>query len=371
MKASLLLSVGATILVPVILGTPIGGLISPAIIFPKKWASLGDSWASGVTWFKEIVYDDDHDKVIQCRRSKEAYAYQLSQNDTFLPVKDQVFNWPACSGVNFEHMEGQASEMDDGTLFATMTVGGNACGWDPLVTACVFVPDPQQTRCSPEYPDPASECYQKMVESRDALNNEENFLARYVDVLGKVMKIGKEKHGSFQLYATNYAHPFNIDPNWCDEESFGMFWCRPKLTALLRHDINDLAELLKQKIIKDVQQFRKQNHDGKSVHFVEISDCFNGHRFCENDHDITDQWDDTYTGGKTWIYLPPRPPWNDLWKDIDAWVKKYPDNNITTEGGGSAPDRPGIIMKTFHPKTLGFGTMADNIRKAVYDTLTL
>jgi hypothetical protein len=119
MRAFLLLSVGTTILAPVIRGTPIAPFIGlePEI----HWASLGDSWATGVTWFKDIDYDEDHDEMIRCRRSKEAYAYQLSQDNDFFQFGKQVFKWPACSGSNFGDMEGQASQMDDGTLFATMT----------------------------------------------------------------------------------------------------------------------------------------------------------------------------------------------------------------------------------------------------------
>ncbi|KAF2802264.1 uncharacterized protein BDZ99DRAFT_527634 [Mytilinidion resinicola] len=277
MRAFLLLSVGTTILAPIIHSTPIAPFISPD---PKiHWASLGDSWATGVTWFKDIDYDEDYDELICCRRLKEAYAYQLSQNNDFFHVGKQVFKWPACSGLNFGDMEGQARR-------------------------------------------------------------------------------------------------------WlmCDEESFGTLWRRPKLTSRLRHDINDLAELLKQKIMEGVQRFKDTDHNGNSVYFVEISKSFDGHRFSENDHNITDQWDSIPTRDRTWIYLPPRPPWNDPWvvpakrrkpvqQDIDDWVKQYPDSSIGTDGSGSNPDRPGIIMKTFHPKTLGFGSMADNIQKVVKDRL--
>jgi hypothetical protein len=81
-------------------------------------------------------------------------------------------------------------------------VGGNSAGWDPLVTACIFVPDPQQTICSPEYPDPAGDCYKRIDDSRRTLHNEAEFLRNYVDTLGAVMSKGKEKDQGFQLYVT-------------------------------------------------------------------------------------------------------------------------------------------------------------------------
>lgn len=112
-----------SILVQLVFATPLGIVPSPLTITNSMlhWASLGDSWATGVTWKKELDYDEDHDEVIKCRRSKESYAYQMSQNDLLFPKQGQVFKWPACSGSAFGVMAAQAEQMDEGTSFATLT----------------------------------------------------------------------------------------------------------------------------------------------------------------------------------------------------------------------------------------------------------
>lgn len=132
-----------------------------------------------------------------------------------------------------------------------------------------------------------------------------------------------------------------MDPNWCDEQSFGMFWCRPSLTSELRRAFNDIAETLKQKIEEGVQYFQDNDYNGRSLHYVEISKGFDTHRFCETNHTFEDQWDDNPNSENVWLYNPPKPPWvpqMPMQRDVDTWLSEHPENDVGIAG---PPDRPG------------------------------
>lgn len=125
-----------------------------------------------------------------------------------------------------------------------------------------------------------------------------------------------------------------------------MLWCRPKLTRQLRQDINGLAETIRVKIDEAIQEFRQGDAHGKQVHFVEISHMFDGHRFCEANHNVDDQWEDDPKSQNVWLYNPPRPPWvpqEPMQKDIDAWRADHPDEPIGADSDPT-PDRPGSYV---------------------------
>ena len=89
---------------------------------------------------------------------------------------------------------------------------------------------------------------------------------------------------NLRIYYAGYAHYFNLDDDWCNEESFAVVrpivegGSKPLLSHALRSDMNDLTESLNNVIKSVTAQFAKQN-----VSYVSISEGFDGHRFCEKD----------------------------------------------------------------------------------------
>ena len=75
-----------------------------------------------------------------------------------------------------------------------------------------------------------------------------------------------------RIYHTGYAHFFNTDEEWCNEESFGALpgivpgSHKPKLSQKLRGDINDLVQQVNNIIQQTVSTFSHPN-----VGFVDIS----------------------------------------------------------------------------------------------------
>lgn len=130
-----------------------------------------------------------------------------------------------------------------------------------------------------------------------------------------------------------------------------MFWCRPRLTSKLRQAFNDIAETLKQKIEEGVQYFQDNDYNGRSLHYVEISQGFDTHRFCETNHTFEDQWDDNPNSENVWLYNPPKPFWvpqMPMQRDVDKWLSEHPENDV---GVGGPPDRPGSWVN-LHQKLL-------------------
>jgi hypothetical protein len=85
-----------------------------------------------------------------------------------------------------------------------------------------------------------------------------------------------KSNSNFLLYVTGYAIFFNLNDDWYNTHSFGVFsW--PPLSHVLRSDINALVAKL-----NTAYQTTIQNYPTKNVRFVSIDTGFDGHRFCES-----------------------------------------------------------------------------------------
>lgn len=397
-----------------------------------EWASVGDSWAAGVSYSSEQQTDYDDDKN-GCHRWKDSYG-PIMARDTSWTINAQTFNFAACklypyapssvydrssSGCSefvwmlssfwtyssylrsstdcFGRHTGSgatlvnivASPQGDNPKqmdlvgdpqMITYHAGGNNCGFGGVVSNCIYQPG---FGYGADYPDRSGLCAQSLANSNNYINNAGND-GLYQDEMNTVMDLlnhpSVRDNKDFKLYILGYAHFFNLGANYCDEISFSVMKYIPKgsaqkLSNRLRTDMNDGVERVNrilQRVAADVNDPR--------VKFLDISPAFNGHRFCEDNHNYQDQWYST----DVWLWNfntpaddPPADP--DL---INQWINGYefPDGstlpeypNGTTVGveaqggvetdssGGSTGPAPTWSFRPFHPKQGGTQAIANTV----------
>ncbi|KAI2462864.1 SGNH hydrolase [Annulohypoxylon bovei var. microspora] len=384
-------------LLPMALGSPLNRLRSflafesPTNPIDKRdndfvWASVGDSWAAGVSYSPEQHTDYDDDKN-GCHRWKDSYG-PIMERDTTWTTGAQKFNFAACSGAILSNIV--ASSQGDNPpqmslvgspQMITYHAGGNNCGFGAVVSDCIFQPWGDY---GPEYPDPSGQCAKQLANSNAYIDragdgglyqDERNTVA---DLLGHA---AVRDNKDFRLYILGYAHFFNLGANYCDGISFGALASvpvvgnAPKVSDRLRTDVNDGVERVNQilaRVARDAGDPR--------VRFLDISPAFDGHRFCEDGHGYKDQW----YSADVWLWNfntpsddPPADP-----SLMDTWLNGtyFPDNTVlptypngtavgvemqggveTDGSGGSTGPGPTWFQRPFHPKQGGTQAIADII----------
>ncbi|RYP93631.1 hypothetical protein DL770_000263 [Monosporascus sp. CRB-9-2] len=382
-------------LLPIALGSPVNNLgsfltlRSPTNPINERdnsfvWASVGDSWAAGVSYSTTQHTDYDDDKN-HCHRWKDSYGPIMERDNTWTTGL-QKFNFAACSGARLVNIVAEAQgenppQMDlvGNPQMITYHAGGNNCDFGAVVADCIYQPD--RSSYGPEYPDPAGRCAQRLADSNKYIDQEGEH-GLYQDevntVLGMLRHPAVKDNKNFRLYILGYAHFFNLGANYCDDISFGavpLIGNKPKVSNRLRTDLNDGVERVNKilaRVANDVGDAR--------VKYLDISPAFNGHRFCEDHHSFEDQWYST----DVWLWNlntpaddPPADP-----ALMDAWlnagqlpdgttVTSYPDGTmigvelqggVETDGsGGSTGEGPTWHQRPFHPKHGGAHAIADII----------
>ncbi|KAI0900623.1 SGNH hydrolase [Annulohypoxylon nitens] len=341
------------------------------------WASVGDSWAAGVSYSKRQHTDYDDDKN-GCHRWKDSYGPIIERNTSWT-TGVQTFNFPACSGAILANIVASPQRDNHPQMnlvgnpqMVTYHAGGNNCGFGTVISNCIYQP---WGKYGAAYPDPTGECAKQLANSNDYINKAGDG-GLYQDELNTVRDLldhpSVRDNKGFRLYILGYAHFFNLSANYCDTISFGVLH-KPRLSNRLRTDLNDGVERVNQvlaRVAKDVGDSR--------VRFLDISPAFNGHRFCENSHDSKDQWynADVWFWNFNWPYHDPpaNPALIDAWLDGNRW----PDNttlqdysngtmigvemqgDVETYGsGGSKGLAPLWFQRPFHPKHGGTQAIAD------------
>lgn len=339
------------------------------------WASVGDSWASGVSYSTAQHTDYDNDKY-NCHRWINAYGALMSR-DTTWTTNPQTFNFAACSGailVNiFAEKQGDnpSPQMDQvgNPMMITYHAGGNNCKFGSVINDCIY--QPPGKKYDPQYPDPSGACGTVVGQSLTYINKQGDG-GLYQDELNTVRDLlghpAVKDNKDFKLYMLSYAHFFNVDTTWCNTVSFAPLanWGgnSPKLTQRLRTDINDAVNTVNnilRKVADDVNDPR--------VKFIDISPAFNGHRFCEANHNFKDQ----FYNNDVWLWNlnspandpPADPSLMDLWlnsAELPDHTIFVPTGTISEQGsGGSTGDGPVWTQRPFHPKQGGNQAIKDII----------
>lgn len=216
-------------IVPTVLGAPFEGSRSLTNTGTGTfvWGSVGDSWASGVSYSttQHTDYDDDKDG---CHRWKDSYGPIMEKN-TAWTINPQQFNFAACSGAQLLHVvkEKQGEnppQMDmvgSSPQMITYHAGGNNCGFGAVNHDCVYQPKGDY---GPEYPDPDGQCAIQLRSSNGYINNN-NPGGLYQDEIITVRNLldhpAVKDNKDFKLYMLGNAYFFNPGANYCDDISFG------------------------------------------------------------------------------------------------------------------------------------------------------
>lgn len=157
-----------------------------------------------------------------------------------------------------------------------------------------------------------------------------------------------------RIYHTGYAHFFNIDEEWCNEESFGAIpgivpgSHKPKLSQQLRSDVNELVQQVNNVIQQTVSTFSDSKFG-----FVDISPSFDGHRFCEAGGTHTGQYysDNVWFWNLSYPWFGALDPTNSTDVDLDGPL--FGSNSTTYSGSGDGNAVEGWRFRPFHPKSAG------------------
>ncbi|KAH6342924.1 hypothetical protein HBI37_091310 [Parastagonospora nodorum] len=292
---------------------------------PFVWASLGDSWASGVTYGLpgRTNFDGISD---DCMRSKQAYSVQIGGESTWVPgERPQVFAFQSCVGTPFTGIDRvpykghvQLAGIPADINMIMLQAGHDIANLAAVAGACVY----KQGNCS-----------QEIARASSYINGKDKDQL-FQDVLSTIDSIfGHEKvktNDHFQLFMPGYVQIFYAnggDGDWCSNATFAVVDNGPLLILELRRSINQLLQDLNAGIKAGIAA---SSYSGRT-HFIDVDPQFNGHRFCQPEHTTIEQ----YTSDK--VYL---------------WNMSPAEANATD---------PGMSLRTFHPKEIGYRAMTNAI----------
>ncbi|KAK5624965.1 hypothetical protein RRF57_000681 [Xylaria bambusicola] len=99
-----------------------------------------------------------------------------------------------------------------------------------------------------------------------------------------ILSKGRAANPSFQLYVTGHVSPWNATNKQCDTVSWGRPYRDPIYLARVREDMNHLTLVLNAATEIVVTNLSTETSGG--LYYVQnFEDKFNGHRFCEEEHD--------------------------------------------------------------------------------------
>jgi hypothetical protein len=291
------------------------------------------------------------------------------------------FTLAACSGAQYYNIAeaGNSSQIakSGNPRFITLQIGGNNIGFYDVVVSCIYQPIKDHDY-GPEYADDSKrvgECAKSIDRARARIRDARGWITG--TMLDVMQQPNTKPDPKFDIFLLGYAHFFNdAQDSPCNKWSFGAipWWVRgshqPKLSHPLRRDLNDLVEQLNNQYRAAVRDITNGNRapKGSRAHFVDISPGFNGHRFCEPEH----QWFfQQYYG--TWVWI-----WNLSPDTPDNMRQDYPEKQSASSGAFVATieqshliafsdKEPGVISRCFHPKIDGHKAIKDLVLTAIKD----
>ena len=257
---------------------------------PWPWGVIGDSWASGVAYNKDVLYDDNKDK---CLRTKESHGPQLEADSDLFGHEPSGLRDAACSGSQFVDLAKNQYQMGKvgNPNLVVMTSGGNNAGFGRIVDVCIYHSDPRHDY-GPAYKDDKNrkgDCAKALNDAKEYIENPDKMRDELIITLDDILKDNHVKDNpDFLLYLTGYARFFGPDyDQWCNSETWRIpnpYSAIPYLSEELRRAFND--HLVK---VNDLYKKTVEEKYSKQVRYVNIDLYFDGHRFCESGHNHGDQ----------------------------------------------------------------------------------
>lgn len=332
-------------------------------------ASIGDSWAAGAAVTNSDMFDDNN----SCLRNKVAWEAQMAGDNSWTDSAID-FKFLACSGAQLvaaargDSENGQPDPQLNGAgspHLLTMELGGNNCHFSDIARACIYVGQ-VSIGDGKEYPNPDGDCYKAITKWEEYILSDSQVAKdslyfdhhqTLLDILDWSTIKGRD---DFYLYIVGYAEFFNTSPgsDWCNDQTFGKVR-KPRLSNAVRSKINELVRDVNSKIAQSVTDLHNDH-----VKFLDPSPLYDGHRFCEPGHTLSNQYylNDVWF----WNLSPPEddpnylniltqpllPVWQEAWIDSDLYPNgtKATQDQIMAMVGGSNPYSSG---RTFHPKDGG------------------
>lgn len=347
-------------------------------------AVLGDSYGSGVAYLDSNRYHGTNDD--NCYRWNQAYAAQLeTDSDNLGKVKMQFL---ACAGSVLEDMtkgNAQILKTNGDVDLIILTAGGNNAHFYEVASSCIYH-DKQPFDYGGLYPDPMGECAKSIELARSYILSGSQTPGRSLtfDLRATYDDLLRSKAYKSQPYTyhTGYVLLFNTstEDDWCEQsqESFGSIPIplpgqpRPPLSNALRSDINQLVAEWNDAMKTVIAEFTD-----KKFSYVEVSDRFEGHRFCERGSNHFNQYYDPNIW--LWNFSPPLPEF--LQPPIDSTVspslpEQLKESHVrgfwnTTTGKGqdlssqSTNTGAGWITRPLHPKKAGHTAIKDAILEKI------
>ncbi|KAH0536746.1 hypothetical protein FGG08_006418 [Glutinoglossum americanum] len=340
-----------------------------------EWAVIGDSWSSGVAYSYNTQYDNNLDA---CFRTNEAWGAQM-ESDTTWTQNPQNFHFVACGGSKMDKLKSSQIGKTGSPQLIVSTIGGNNAFFGTTVDNCVYqgnlgsYGDPYD-----KDPEGKGECKKSLKKTQDYIDNADSGLGFDLkQTLDDLLASDQAKsHPEFHMYLSSYARFFNSDSDTCNDWSFSPWWriWKPKLVKELRKEFNDKLDAFHNVYSTVIGSYATPS--GMHLGFIPVSDGFDGHRFCEPNHSLKDQW----SSDDVWI-------WNLQYSNPDNGQAEIGEILTDTNGtsymgqaqgdsesnyqnftlfspdafGPSQPSGSGWSSRPFHPKKVGYTKMKDTI----------
>lgn len=267
--------------------------------------SFGDSFAAGMgtdptSTDRCRVGGQNYGGLIQKHYSDKSNSLSIEKKicsgDTTSGLKEQINNWSS----------------DDSANLALLTMGGNDLGFADIVWYCVVTPNTIQWGSTNR-----KKCVAAEDKARDLMNDKgENGLHHKLKTLYKGI-LDRGGQPDLNLFVTGYPGFFNQDTSDCDKSSFHYFWGGYKpssdwfldrivyLTEDLRSELNLLVTQLNNLVEAAVNDANSEAGRGSAVHYVNIQNKFDSHRWCEQGiHEPDAKAPNTYFFLSAWNDIP-------------------------------------------------------------------
>ncbi|KAI9371767.1 SGNH hydrolase-type esterase domain-containing protein [Aspergillus egyptiacus] len=267
------------------------------------YVAFGDSYSAGMgtgstTWWDGCrVGSNNYPTMLfeQIRSPGVSMEAKMCSGDTITGFQRQIREWRSSSTANI----------------GTVTLGGNDLGFSDLVWNCVITPN--TAHFGSYY---RQECLKTQDKARQLMQDTgaQGLRSKLKEAYKSIL--AKSSTADFHLFVASYIGFFNQDTTDCGRSTFHFWWgaYNPPsdwwanrivyLTRDLRRELNDLVAQLNGVIEAAVNDAYRE-WGRKQVHYVNVQEKFNQHRWCEQGvHEPDSSQPTTYFFLSGWDDLP-------------------------------------------------------------------
>lgn len=372
----LLTRLAATSVIPdgKVLRTPSGNRFVSRTNSAWPYGVIGDSWGSGVSYNKTVLFDDNLDS---CLRTWESHGPQMDADTSWTGSFSSGLRDAACSGSQLVDLAKGAYQMGKvgNPDVVVMTSGGNNAGFASVAENCIYHPSPT-TNYGPAYGDDSARTGNCAVAIDAAKNSIANTLGQdLINTINDILDdVNVKSNPNFLLYLTGYAQFFGTDYDaWCNNQYFNIpgISSTAYLSVKLRTDINALVSS-----VNNLYKNTITENFAKQARFIDIDSGFSGHRFCEPGMTKADQYVKDTKDTNVWLWnlnffvsyaddADDTAYQNGNMTQARAQLLLGTDTDVTAWSGSGGPGgndpSNGWRLRPFHPKYSGYTSIKNSI----------